>query len=50
MTNPTAKRTFDIIFSSLGLLVLWPVLLVIPLLVKLSDGGRVLFRQQRVGQ
>src|SRR5882724_1312157 len=50
MTNPTAKRTFDIIFSSLGLLVLWPVLLVIMLLVKLFDGGPVLFRQQRVGQ
>jgi lipopolysaccharide/colanic/teichoic acid biosynthesis glycosyltransferase len=50
MTNPVAKRIYDLIFSTLGLLVLSPLLVVIALLVKLSDGGAILFRQKRVGQ
>src|SRR5712671_6929715 len=50
MTNPTAKRLFDVTFASLGLFVLWPVLVLIALAVKLVDGGPVFFRQQRVGQ
>lgn len=45
-----AKRAFDLFFSVLGLLVLSPLLLLLALLVKLSDGGPVFYRQQRVGQ
>ena len=45
-----AKRVFDLFFSVVGLLVLSPVLLVLAVLVKVSDGGPVLFRQQRVGK
>lgn len=44
------KRSFDLVFSAISLLVLWPVLLGIALLVGLSDGRPVFFRQERVGQ
>lgn len=44
------KRAFDLTIASLGLLVLWPVLLVSAVLVKLTSRGPVLFRQQRVGR
>jgi exopolysaccharide biosynthesis polyprenyl glycosylphosphotransferase len=44
------KRAFDIAASSLGLVVLAPVLAMIALAIKLDDRGPVLFRQQRVGR
>ena len=44
------KRFMDITLSALGLLVLWPLFLVVAVLVKLEDGGSVLFRQLRVGR
>jgi lipopolysaccharide/colanic/teichoic acid biosynthesis glycosyltransferase len=43
------KRLFDIVASAIGLLVLWPVFLVIPVLIKLEDGGPVFYRQERIG-
>ena len=45
------KTSFDKTFALIGLLVLWPLLLLIALLirVKMPDGA-ALFRQQRVGQ
>jgi lipopolysaccharide/colanic/teichoic acid biosynthesis glycosyltransferase len=46
--KPT-KRLFDVLFSGLGLLVLSPLLLVLALLIRLSDGGPAFFRQDRVG-
>ena len=45
-----AKRLFDVLLSSLGLLVLAPVLLLIALCVKLDSPGPVMFRQERVGR
>ena len=45
----TVKRTFDIIASAAGLVVLSPLFLVIAAGVKLSSPGPVLFRQTRVG-
>jgi len=45
-----AKRLFDLLLSSLGLLVLAPVLLLIALCVKLDSPGPVMFRQERVGR
>ena len=50
MADPRAKRIYDLLFSALGLVLFSPVLLLIAILVKLSDGGPVFFRQQRVGQ
>ena len=45
------KRLFDILASFFGLLLLWPVLLVVALLIKLKMGaGPVFFTQQRVGR
>jgi lipopolysaccharide/colanic/teichoic acid biosynthesis glycosyltransferase len=44
------KRFFDIISSSLALLVLSPVLLAIAILIKLEDGGPVLYVQTRIGK
>lgn len=45
-----AKRLFDWLSSSLGLLVLSPVLLMLALWIKLDSPGPVFFRQERVGQ
>jgi exopolysaccharide biosynthesis polyprenyl glycosylphosphotransferase len=44
------KRSFDIVASSLLLVVLSPVIAILSVVVKLSSPGRVLFRQERVGQ
>lgn len=44
------KRLFDVTVSALGLLVISPLLLAIALVVKLHDGGPVIFRQRRVGR
>ena len=42
-------RIFDVVFSLLGLLLGWPVLVVV-FLVGLLDTGAPLFRQERVGR
>ena len=44
------KRSLDLLFSITGLLALSPLLLLIILVIKFSDGGPVFFRQVRVGQ
>lgn len=44
-----AKRAFDIVASSLLILVSAPVLIVVALLVKFTSPGPVLFRQERIG-
>ena len=44
------KRLFDIVASAALLLLLTPVLGIVALCVRLSDGGGVVFRQQRVGR
>lgn len=43
------KRVFDITFAALGLLVTSPLWLVIPVLIRMDDGGPVFFRQSRSG-
>lgn len=43
------KRMFDLAGAVLGLLLLWPVFVLIGLLIKLDDGGPAFFRQERVG-
>lgn len=44
-----AKRIFDILFSSIGLLLLWPIFLVLGVLIKFDSQGPIFFRQERVG-
>lgn len=44
------KRLFDILFATLGLIVLSPLFLIIAIWIKLDDSaGPVFFRQRRVG-
>jgi lipopolysaccharide/colanic/teichoic acid biosynthesis glycosyltransferase len=45
-----AKRLFDLIVASIGVVILLPLFAVIAILVKLTSPGPVLFRQQRVGK
>ena len=44
------KRTLDIVGSVAGLILFSPLFVVIPLAIKCSSKGPVLFRQERVGQ
>lgn len=46
----TAKRAFDLAGAVLGLVVVAPLLVAIALLIRLFDGGPVLYRQSRVGR
>ena len=43
------KRLIDIIFSTLGLIILSPVFLVLIIAIKVDSPGPVLFKQKRVG-
>ena len=45
-----AKRLFDLVFSVAGLLLLFPLLLVIAVLIKLSSPGPALYAGTRIGQ
>ena len=47
--NPTLKRLLDITFASLGLMVLTPLLAALTLLIRLTLGAPVFFRQRRPG-
>ena len=44
------KRTFDIVVSFLGLVVLSPLLMLVALVIKLDSPGPILFRQERIGR
>lgn len=45
-----SKRVPDLLVAVIGLLLVWPVLLIVGALVKLEDGGPMFFRQERVGR
>src|SRR3989344_3968603 len=44
------KRLFDLLLSSVGLVLLSPVILVLAFLIKLHDRGPVFYRGERVGR
>lgn len=44
------KRAFDLVASTLGIIILSPIFLGIAALVKLSSPGPILFRQERIGR
>jgi lipopolysaccharide/colanic/teichoic acid biosynthesis glycosyltransferase len=46
----TMKRVIDIIGSIAGILIFSPFFILIPIIMKLTSPGPVLFRQERVGQ
>jgi lipopolysaccharide/colanic/teichoic acid biosynthesis glycosyltransferase len=43
------KRLFDLFWTSLGLILLWPLFVLIAALIKHEDGGPIFFRQVRIG-
>jgi sugar transferase (PEP-CTERM system associated) len=45
----SAKRAFDFVASSLGLIVAAPVMAVVALLIRISSPGAALYHQERVG-
>ncbi len=47
--NMVLKRAFDLAFAAVGLLLLWPVMLLVGLWVKLDSPGPALYAQERVG-
>jgi lipopolysaccharide/colanic/teichoic acid biosynthesis glycosyltransferase len=44
------KRAFDITLASAGLLVLWPVMLLVAVLIKSSSPGPAFYRHRRIGR
>ena len=49
LRNRFVKRAFDIVFASLGLVLLSPVMTVIAALIKLTSQGPIFFQQERIG-
>lgn len=49
MSNRFLKRSFDMIGSFLGLIVLSPALLLAAIMIKLQDGGPIFYKQNRIG-
>ncbi|UIK06849.1 undecaprenyl-phosphate glucose phosphotransferase [Neorhizobium galegae] len=47
--DSVAKRVFDIVFSVVGLLLTWPIMLGAAIAVKATSKGPILFRQKRHG-
>jgi exopolysaccharide biosynthesis polyprenyl glycosylphosphotransferase len=48
--NRVFKRAFDIVFSTVSLILLSPVFLLISVVVALSSGGSVFYHQKRIGR
>lgn len=48
--NKMIKRLFDIVFSLFGLVLIFPILLLIALIVKIDSSGPVFYRGFRVGK
>ena len=44
------KRTFDILLSTLAIILSAPVILLVAVLIRMDSAGSILFRQQRVGK
>ncbi|MFQ5900234.1 MAG: TIGR03013 family XrtA/PEP-CTERM system glycosyltransferase [Thermodesulfobacteriota bacterium] len=49
-SRKVVKRIADIIFSISGLILSSPLLLIVPILIKLDSHGSVIFKQKRVGE
>ena len=45
-----SKRLLDVVGAGVGLALLWPLLVVLAVLVRLSSPGPVIFRHVRIGQ
>lgn len=49
MHYPAIKRILDILMSFIGIVVLFPVFLILIILIKIDSRGPILFKQKRVG-
>jgi exopolysaccharide biosynthesis polyprenyl glycosylphosphotransferase len=49
-SSRTLKRTFDVVITGVGMLVVGPVMLLIGLAIRLDSRGPILFKQVRVGR
>jgi Undecaprenyl-phosphate glucose phosphotransferase len=47
--NSVAKRAFDLLFGGLAFVLATPLMVIIGLIVKFTDGGPVFYRQERMG-
>lgn len=45
-----AKRLFDITFSIIGLILLFPVFIIISIIIKIDSRGSIFYKQTRVGK
>ncbi len=50
LLQKSIKRFFDIYFSLLGILLLWPLGLLLAIIIKVSSRGPVLYSQKRIGR
>ncbi len=46
---PWWKRPFDVVFSLFAILITLPIMILIAVVIKLTDGGSIFFRQKRPG-
>jgi Undecaprenyl-phosphate glucose phosphotransferase len=49
LRNRILKRTFDIVFASIAILITSPILLLTAIGIKLTSRGPIIFKQERVG-
>ena len=47
--DKVAKRTFDIVFSLLGIIIFSPIMLATAIAIKIDSPGPIIFKQQRYG-
>lgn len=48
--NSERKRVFDLLLTSVGILLLWPIFLIIGMTILVTAGWPVIFSQKRVGK
>ena len=48
--NQFIKRTFDIVMSLIGIIILSPIFIIVSILIKIDSPGNILFLQKRVGR
>ncbi|ABG83056.1 sugar transferase [Clostridium perfringens] len=45
-----AKRTFDLFFSLIGIIITIPIFILVSIMIKLTSKGPIIFKQERVGK
>ena len=50
MIRVIIKRWFDVIFSVLVIIILIPLWIIVPIIIKIDSTGRVIFKQKRMGR